>query len=127
MVHLLRWLTLAALISSPALADKVTTFNLENGLQVVVIEDHRAPVVVQMVWYRAGSADEKPGVSGVAHFLEHLMFKGTDTVPSGAFSRTPASLAKSSPYCAIAPFSDCACATVNNALAYRLATIFPVN
>ncbi|MFZ1725996.1 MAG: pitrilysin family protein [Albidovulum sp.] len=87
MVHLLRWLTLAALISSPALADKVTTFNLENGLQVVVIEDHRAPVVVQMVWYRAGAADEKRGVSGIAHFLEHLMFKGTDTLAPGELSK----------------------------------------
>ncbi|WP_245873058.1 M16 family metallopeptidase [Albidovulum inexpectatum] len=68
-------------------AERVTDFTLDNGLQVVVIEDHRAPVVVQMVWYRAGAADERPGLSGVAHYLEHLMFKGTDTVPSGEFSR----------------------------------------
>lgn len=65
----------------------VTDFTLDNGLQVVVIEDHRAPVVVQMLWYRAGAADEKAGVSGVAHFLEHLLFKATDTMESGAFSR----------------------------------------
>jgi zinc protease len=87
MIRTLRWLAVAA-FSTPALGADVTTFVLPNGLEAVVIEDHRAPVVVQMVWYRAGSADEKPGVSGVAHFLEHLMFKGTDTVPSGAFSRT---------------------------------------
>jgi hypothetical protein len=60
---------------------------LDNGMQVVVIEDHRSPAVVHMVWYRAGAADEPPGQSGVAHFLEHLMFKGTDDVESGAFSR----------------------------------------
>ena len=71
---------------APALADKVTDFTLANGLQVVVIEDHRAPVVTQMVWYKVGAADEAPGHSGIAHFLEHLMFKGTDDVPSGRFS-----------------------------------------
>jgi len=52
-----------------------------------VVEDHRAPVVMHMVWYKAGSADEKPGVSGIAHFLEHLMFKGTESLESGEFSR----------------------------------------
>ncbi len=76
---------------APALADdQVTTFTLENGMEVVVIEDHRAPVVVQMVWYRAGSADEPPGASGVAHFLEHLLFKGTKTLKPGEFSATVA-------------------------------------
>jgi zinc protease len=63
------------------------TFTLKNGLQVVVISDHRAPVVTQMVWYRAGQADEPPGVSGIAHFLEHLMFRGTAKVPDGQFSQ----------------------------------------
>ena len=67
--------------------DQVTTFTLDNGLEVVVIEDHRAPVVSHMVWYRAGSADETPGSSGVAHFLEHLLFKGTDTLDPGEFSK----------------------------------------
>jgi len=62
------------------------TFVLDNGLQVVLIEDHRAPVVTQMIWYKAGSADEPRGKSGIAHFLEHLMFKGTSNVPSGEFS-----------------------------------------
>jgi zinc protease len=68
--------------------DQVSTFSLDNGMDVVVIEDHRAPVVVHMMWYRAGAADEKPGVSGVAHFLEHLLFKATDTMESGEFSKT---------------------------------------
>jgi len=66
---------------------KVTSFTLENGMMGVVIEDHRAPVITHMVWYRVGSADEAPGESGIAHFLEHLMFKGTDTIPIGAFSK----------------------------------------
>jgi zinc protease len=56
----------------------------------VVIEDHRAPVAVHMVWYRTGSADEPPGVSGAAHFLEHLMFKATDDIAAGEFSRVVA-------------------------------------
>jgi zinc protease len=74
-------------LSGPALlAQDVTTFTLDNGLEAVVIEDHRAPVAVHMVWYRVGAADEPPGKSGIAHFLEHLMFKGTDTVAPGAFS-----------------------------------------
>ncbi|ADO43461.1 M16 family metallopeptidase [Ketogulonicigenium vulgare] len=78
---------MAALSPQIALAqDNVTTHQLENGLDIVVIEDHRAPVVTQMIWYRVGSADEPKGQGGIAHFLEHLMFKGTDTMASGAFS-----------------------------------------
>ncbi|GAB1360949.1 pitrilysin family protein [Rhodobacter sp.] len=73
-------------LTRAAQAETVSTFTLENGLEVVVIEDHRAPVVVQMIWYRAGAADEAPGKSGIAHFLEHLMFKGTDKIPPNAFS-----------------------------------------
>ncbi len=69
-----------------AVAEPVTDFILPNGMEVVVIEDHRAPVVTHMVWYRIGAADEQPGKSGIAHFLEHLMFKGTDEVAPGAFS-----------------------------------------
>lgn len=69
-------------------SDDVTTFALENGLNVVVIEDHRAPVVTQMIWYRVGAADEPPGHSGIAHFLEHLMFQGTATLAPGEFSAT---------------------------------------
>lgn len=60
---------------------------LKNGLKVVVKEDHRAPVVVQQVWYHVGSMDEKTGKTGVAHALEHMMFKGTKSVPAGEFSR----------------------------------------
>jgi zinc protease len=65
-------------------------FKLDNGMQVVVIPDRRAPVVTHMVWYRVGAADEPMGVSGIAHFLEHLMFKATDKIPSGEFSKTVA-------------------------------------
>lgn len=65
---------------------KVTDFMLDNGMQVVVVEDHRAPVVQHMLWYRAGSADEPKGSSGVAHFLEHLLFKATDKLEAGEFS-----------------------------------------
>lgn len=72
--------------AAETIEDSVTSFELENGMQVVVIEDHRAPVLQQMVWYRAGSADEPVGASGVAHFLEHLLFKGTETLESGEFS-----------------------------------------
>jgi zinc protease len=63
------------------------TFELSNGMQVVVIPDRRAPVVTHMVWYRVGAADEPEGMSGVAHFLEHLMFKGTETIPPGEMSK----------------------------------------
>ncbi|WP_103173106.1 pitrilysin family protein [Paracoccus sp. SY] len=66
----------------------ITHFTLPNGLETVVIQDHRAPVVVQMVWYRIGSADEPPGKSGIAHYLEHLMFKGTDKLEPGELSKT---------------------------------------
>lgn len=76
--------------ASAAADDMVTTFSLKNGMDVVVIEDHRAPVVMHMIWYRAGSADENPGVSGVAHFLEHLLFKGTKNMAPGEFSSTVA-------------------------------------
>lgn len=68
--------------------DGVTHFTLPNGLEAVVIQDDRAPVVVQMVWYRIGAADEVPGKSGIAHYLEHLMFKGTDTLEPGELSKT---------------------------------------
>lgn len=63
------------------------TFRLSNGMQVVVVTNHRAPVVSHMVWYKVGAADEPRGKSGLAHYLEHLMFKGTPTVPAGDFSR----------------------------------------
>src|SRR5436305_590756 len=77
----------AATTVSAEEASPVETFTLDNGMQVVVIPDHRAPVVTHMVWYRAGSADEPQGKDGIAHFVEHLMFKGTTHYPPGAFSR----------------------------------------
>ncbi len=87
-------LSAALFAATPLMAkeghEAVTTFTLDNGMDVVVIEDHRAPVVQHMVWYRAGSADEPVGSSGVAHFLEHLLFKGTDTLAPGEFSATVA-------------------------------------
>jgi zinc protease len=67
-------------------APSISSFNLANGMQVVVIPDHRTPVVTHMVWYKNGSADDPPGKSGIAHFLEHLMFKGTESRPKGMFS-----------------------------------------
>lgn len=70
-----------------ALNVDVSQFVFDNGLQVVVIPDRRAPVVTHMVWYRVGSADEPQGKAGIAHFLEHLLFKGTDKIPAGEFSR----------------------------------------
>jgi zinc protease len=66
---------------------KATEFKLDNGMQVVVIPDTRAPVVTHMVWYRVGAADEPRGVSGIAHFLEHLMFKSTEKIAMGEFSK----------------------------------------
>jgi zinc protease len=66
---------------------RATEFKLANGMQTVVIPDPRAPVVTHMVWYRVGAADEPRGVSGIAHFLEHLMFKATDKIASGEFSK----------------------------------------
>lgn len=73
-------------IPAIALAD-IQEFKLSNGLKLVVQEDHRSPVVVSQVWYRAGSIDEVNGKTGVAHVLEHMMFKGTKNVPAGRFSR----------------------------------------
>ena len=77
----------AAAPSKAETASRVTEFTLGNGMQVLVVPDHRAPVVTHMVWYRVGAADEPKGVSGIAHFLEHLMFKSTDKIPMGEFSK----------------------------------------
>ena len=63
------------------------SFTLDNGLKVVVVTNRRAPIVTHMIWYRVGAADEAPGESGLAHFLEHLMFKGTKNTEPGEFSR----------------------------------------
>jgi zinc protease len=77
-----------ALAQTTVTSDPPASFTLGNGLQVVVIPDHRTPVVTEMIWYKVGSADETPGKSGLAHFLEHLMFKGTSKHPAGEFSQT---------------------------------------
>ena len=84
---------LAGVSPTPAAAQQAKgvfqpeTFTLANGLQVVVITNRRAPVVLHMMWYKVGAADEPPGKSGIAHFLEHLMFKGTKTLAPGMFSK----------------------------------------
>ncbi|MGD9966702.1 MAG: M16 family metallopeptidase [Hyphomonadaceae bacterium] len=78
-------------LTAPAQAREMVrpeTFTLRNGLEVVVITDRRAPVVTHMLWYRVGAADEPRGYSGIAHFFEHLMFKGTRQIAPGEFSRT---------------------------------------
>jgi zinc protease len=80
--------TNGALAQTTVTSDPPASFTLGNGLQVVVIPDHRTPVVTEMIWYKVGSADETPGKSGLAHFLEHLMFKGTSKHPAGEFSQT---------------------------------------
>ncbi len=77
---------LASMLQNTAGAE-VFERTLSNGLKVIVKEDHRAPVLVQQIWYKAGSMDERTGKTGVAHVLEHMMFKGTHAVPAGEFSR----------------------------------------
>ena len=81
-----------AVATAIAGAPQITHFTLSNGLEVVVIPDHRAPVVTHMLWYKVGSADEPPGKSGIAHFLEHLLFKGTVKNPAGKFSKVVAAI-----------------------------------
>lgn len=81
-----------ALAEQKTPAPPVSTFMLDNGLRIVVIPDHRAPVVTHMIWYKVGSADEPPGKSGIAHFFEHLMFKGTTNHPPGEFSAAVAAI-----------------------------------
>lgn len=81
---------LALLVSGVAplsAAPRANSFALTNGLQIVVVPDHRVPVVTHMIWYRVGAADDPEGRSGLAHFLEHLMFKSTDRIKTGEFSR----------------------------------------
>jgi len=83
--------TLCALALTPAHAQpqrRASEFWLDNGMQVVVVPDHRSPVVTHVVWYRVGGADDAPGESGIAHFLEHLMFRSTKKLKSGELERT---------------------------------------
>ena len=78
---------LAALVASARAADPPVEATLDNGLRVLLLEDHRNPIVSFQVWYRVGSRNERPGASGIAHFLEHLMFKGTPTYGRGQYGR----------------------------------------
>ncbi|MDJ0685938.1 MAG: pitrilysin family protein [Alphaproteobacteria bacterium] len=87
-ITILAALTVAAPASAKAGLFEPETAVLDNGMQVIVVSKTRAPIVTHMVWYKAGSIDEPLGKSGVAHFLEHLMFKGTTNTPSGEFSST---------------------------------------
>src|SRR5882724_6865235 len=73
--------------SKQVAGNKATQFTLKNGMQLVVIPDHRAPVVTHMVWYHVGGSDDPPGLSGAAHFFEHLMFRGTKAVHNGDLSK----------------------------------------
>jgi zinc protease len=73
--------------SATAAGLEAEVFELANGMKVVLIPDHRVPVLTHMLWYRVGSADEEPGKSGLAHFFEHLMFKGTRANPGDTYSR----------------------------------------
>ena len=84
---LLKWLVILAFLSPVLAQADVFEKTLSNGLKVIVKEDHRAPVLVQQIWYRAGSMDESTGTTGIAHVLEHMMFKGTKAVPAGEFSK----------------------------------------
>ena len=78
-------------LDARAADDSTQEFKLDNGMKIIVREDHRAPVIVSQVWYLVGSMDEFNGTTGVAHVLEHMMFKGTKDVPAGQFSKTIAS------------------------------------
>jgi zinc protease len=80
----------AAPLPSHAQDAKIFQFALQNGMQVVVVPDHRAPVVTHMLWYRVGAVDDPPGLGGMAHFFEHMMFRGTPTVPGDQFAQTVA-------------------------------------
>lgn len=83
-------LVLLVVMSTSALAQdeaEISSFTLDNGLEVVVVPDRRAPIVTHMIWYRVGSADEVAGHTGLAHFLEHLLFKGTEAYPGDTFSQ----------------------------------------
>ncbi|HEY4275275.1 MAG TPA: pitrilysin family protein [Rhizomicrobium sp.] len=74
--------------SAPTAAPQTFQFSLPNGMQVLVIPDHRAPVVTQMLWFKVGGVDDPPGISGLAHFFEHMMFRGTKEMPGDLFSQT---------------------------------------
>ena len=75
-----------ALLTMPAAFAETVFHQLDNGMKVIIAEDHRAPVVLTQLWYKIGSIDEVPGKTGLSHALEHMMFKGTHTVPAGEYS-----------------------------------------
>src|SRR5262245_36951554 len=75
------------LLSIPAKAENVQEFKLQNGLKVLVKEDHRTSVVVSQIWYKVGGSYEPPGITGISHALEHMMFRGTARYPGTQFSR----------------------------------------
>ena len=87
---LLRAFAFTLLVAPPqvlAASGDVHEYQFDNGLKLIVKEDHRAPVVVSQVWYKIGSSYEPTGLTGISHALEHMMFKGTDDYPPGEFSR----------------------------------------
>ena len=87
-MRLLIFVFILILFSKAVLADfKPQHYILENGLEIVVLENNRVPAIAHSIWYKVGSADEPNGKSGIAHFLEHLMFKGTDKLKPGEFSQ----------------------------------------
>lgn len=85
-------ITLLLMILSCQTFSQVQEFILNNGLKILVKEDHRAPIAVSMIWYHVGSADEPGGITGVSHAIEHMMFKGTSKYPLGVFSKTIAAI-----------------------------------
>ncbi len=87
MKNALRYIALGLLGLTAQAHAQVTEYRLDNGLKVIVKEDHRAPVVVSQLWYKIGSSYEYTGITGISHVLEHMMFKGTKDVPAGEFSR----------------------------------------
>lgn len=80
-------IAMAGVLPLPSFALEHEKFTLDNGMEVYVIEDHRTPVALNFVWYKTGAADEKDGQTGIAHMLEHLMFKGTKNIPPQEFSK----------------------------------------
>src|SRR6185437_12950511 len=76
----------APVLAAPA--GQTFQFSLPNGMQVLVIPDHRAPVVTQMLWFKVGAVDDPPGISGLARFFEHMMFRGTKQVPGDLYAQT---------------------------------------
>ena len=84
--HLVVFMLFLLCFSAEAKVLDAETFTLKNGLRVVVIPNHKAPIIKQMLWYKVGSIDELAGKGGIAHLLEHLMFRGTAKVPDSAFN-----------------------------------------